>query len=86
MSMFTKSFWRATAERTVASIAGGALSVIGADAFGALNADWVGILSVALGAGVVSVLKALAAGAYDGNPSIGNAETTHAERGRHAAG
>lgn len=74
--MFTFVFWKATTERVVASIAGGALSVIGADAFGALEADWVGITSVALGAGVVALLKALAAGAKDGNPSLTNAETT----------
>lgn len=72
--MFTRAFWKATAERTVASIAGGALSVIGADTFGALEADWVGIASVALGAGVVAVLKALAVGYKDGNPSATNAE------------
>lgn len=72
--MFTKAFWKATAERTIASVAGGALSVIGADTFGALDADWVGIASVAAGAGVVSLLKALAVGYKDGNPSAINAE------------
>lgn len=82
--MFTRKFWKATAERAIASIAGGALSVIGVDAFGVIEADWVGICSVALGAGVVSVLKALAAGAYDGNPSIGSQETVD-EPGRHVA-
>lgn len=76
MSMFTKKFWKGTAERAIASVAGGALSVIGADAFGALEADWVGIASVAAGAGIVSVLKALAAGSKDGNPSLGNVEVT----------
>ena len=82
--MFTRKFWKATAERSIASVAGGALSVIGADAFGVLDADWVGIASVALGAGVVSVLKALAAGASDGNPSIGSQETVDAPD-RHVA-
>ena len=72
--MFTKAFWKATTERTVASIAGGALSVIGADTFGALEANWVGIASVAAGAGVVSLLKGLAVGYKDGNPSAINAE------------
>ena len=73
--MWTKSFWKATAERAVASVAGGALSVIGADVFGVVEADWQGIASVALGAGVVAVLKALAVGYKDGNPSATNAET-----------
>lgn len=73
--MFTLSFWKATAERIVASIAGGALGAIGADTFGVIQADWQGIASVALGAGVVSLLKALAFGGKDGNPSATNAET-----------
>jgi len=73
--MWTRAFWKATAERTIASIAGGALSVITVDTFGAVEADWLGIVSVALGAGVVAVLKALAVGYKDGNPSAINAET-----------
>lgn len=73
--MFTKAFWRATAERVVASVAGGALAAIGSDAFGVVEADWQGIASVALGAGVVALLKALAVGYKDGNPSATNAET-----------
>ena len=73
--MWTRAFWKATAERAIASVAGGALSVIGADVFGVVEADWQGIASVALGAGVVAVLKALAVGYKDGNPSATNAET-----------
>lgn len=72
--MWTRAFWKATAERTVASVAGGALSAIGFDTFGVIEADWVGIASVALGAGVVALLKALAVGYKDGNPSAINAE------------
>lgn len=72
--MFTLTFWKAALERIVASIAGGALAAINADAFGVIQADWQGIASVALGAGVVSLLKALAAGSRDGNPSLTNAE------------
>lgn len=59
--MFTRKFWSDTSERVVASVAGGALSVIGAGAFGVLDADWQTIASVALGTGVVSLLKALVA-------------------------
>lgn len=81
--MFTLAFWKATAERVVASIAGGALSVIGADAFGVVQADWIGIASIAGGAGVVALLKALAVGHKDGNPSAINAEVT--PRGKNAA-
>ena len=82
--MFTLVFWKATFERIIASIAGGALAIIGADTFGVVQADWLGIASVALGAGVVSLLKALAVGAKDGNPSTFNAETT--PDARHLAG
>lgn len=73
--MLTLAFWKATAERVVSSVAGGALAIIGADQFGVVHADWQGIASVALGAGVVSLLKALAVGSSDGNPSATNAET-----------
>ena len=76
--MFTIMFWKATAERVVASVAGGALGAIGADTFGVIQADWQGIVSVALGAGVVSLLKALAFGGKDGNPTATNAEVTPA--------
>lgn len=75
--MFTLAFWRATGERVVASIAGGALAAIGTDTFGVIQADWAGIASIALGAGVISLLKALAFGGKDGNPSATNAETTN---------
>lgn len=83
--MFTLAFWKGTIERVVASIAGGALSVIGADVFGVVQADWVGIASVALGAGVVSLLKALAAGSKDGNPSLTSAEHVTDYEPKHAA-
>ena len=75
MTIWTAAFWQATAERVISSIAGGALAVIGADVFGVVHADWAGIASVAAGAGVVSLLKALAANATTGNgPSMTNAE------------
>ncbi|GAB2519360.1 holin [Paramicrobacterium agarici] len=61
MKFITKKFWKATSERVISSIAGGALAVIGAGQFGVLDADWQTIGSIALGAGVVSLLKAFAA-------------------------
>lgn len=75
-SIWKGSFWKATAERVISSIAGGALSVIGADAFNIVDADWQSTVAVALGAGLVSLLKAIAAGAgsKDGSPSIGSVE------------
>lgn len=75
--MWSKPFWKATTERVVASVAGGALGVIGAGAFGVVEADWLAIASIGAGAGVVSLLKALASGYKDGNPSATNAEVIH---------
>lgn len=76
-SITTKAFWNATSERVVSSIAGGALGVLGAGAVGVLDVDWQNVASVALGAGVVSLLKALAASGVNGDgPSLTGAETT----------
>lgn len=74
MSIWTRAFWKAATERVIASVAGGALAVLGADAFNVLDTDWQGIAAVAAGAGVVSLLKAVAAGAGGSGPSVGNAE------------
>lgn len=70
--VWTTQFWKDTSERVISSVAGGALSVIGADQFGVLEADWTLIGSVALGTGVVSLLKAFTAGASTGSPSVGH--------------
>ena len=76
-NLTSKAFWSATAERVVSSIAGGALGVLGAGAVGALDVDWQNVASVAVGAGVVSLLKALAASSVNGDgPSLTGAETT----------
>lgn len=76
-NLTSKAFWEATSERVVSSVAGGALGVLGAGAVGALNVDWQNVASVALGAGIVSLLKALAASQVNGaGPSLTGAETT----------
>lgn len=59
--MFSAAYLKDLAERAVSSFAGGALSVVGVDAFSSFEADWPLVASVGLGAAVVSVLKALAA-------------------------
>lgn len=67
MSIWTSAFWKATTERALASVAGGALSVLGTNAIvPAFETDWRGVVSVALGAGLVSVLKALGANSANG--------------------
>ena len=74
--MLTLAFWRATLERVVSSIAGGALAALGSDALGVFDVDFAKVASVALLAGLVSLLKALLVGKVtDGGPSLGNAET-----------
>lgn len=76
MSM-DKKFWKATEERVISSVAGGALGVLGAGAVGALDVDWKNVVSVGVGAGIVSLLKAIAAANVNGDgPSLTGSETT----------
>lgn len=81
---YGKTFWLATTERVIASVAGGALAAIGTDAFDVLEVDAQAVTSVALLAGLVSLLKALAADSIGGHgPSVGGVEKL--TTGRHAA-
>lgn len=84
--MWTAAFWKATAERVVASIAGGALSAIGTDWVDLYEMDARAVTSIALGAGLVSLLKALAGEQFriggTAGPSWANESVT---RGRHVA-
>lgn len=77
-SIWTATFWKATAERVISSVAGGALAVIGAGMFSVADADWRSVSSIAAGAGVVSLLKALAANTASGGK--GPSATPKAER------
>lgn len=54
------AFWLQTLERALKTIAQSAVATIGADAFDVVNLDWAGVGSIALGAGVVSVLTSVA--------------------------
>lgn len=78
MSIWSKGFWKATAERVIASTAGGALAVLGTELFNVTEVDAGGVMGVALGAGLVSLLKALVAGATNGTPSVASVETPSA--------
>lgn len=73
-NIWSKGFWKGAAERVVASTAGGAVAVLGADLFGAFETDWQGVLSVAVGAGIFSLLKALASTGATGTLSVLGAE------------
>lgn len=82
---YGKAFWLATTERVIASIAGGAVSAIGTDAFDIIEVDAAAVVSIALGAGLVSLLKALGAGHIgDRGPSLGSVEALNV-KGRHEA-
>ena len=63
--IWSVSFWRGAGERAVKTFAQALVAVIGVGAVGLLDVDWIGALSAALLATVVSVLT-----------SIGNADFT----------
>jgi hypothetical protein len=56
------TFWLSAAERAVSTAAQAAVAVIGTDlVVSAVSVDWYYTASVALGAGILSVLKGIAA-------------------------
>lgn len=76
MNMWTKTFWKATAERAVSTAAQAAILVLGADQIDALDADWRLVGGFALGGAVLATLKALAAQRVTGDgPGLTDAET-----------
>lgn len=66
--MFTKTFWKDTAERAVKTFAQSLAAVLTAGATGVLDVDWVNALSVSLLATLVSVLTSFGSG-YVGDNS-----------------
>jgi len=58
--MFTRTFWRSTAERAVKSFAQSLLAILGISGLGLLDVDWVTTLSTAGMATLLSVLTSLA--------------------------
>lgn len=66
--MFTKTFWKDTAERAVKTFAQSLAAVLTAGATGVLDVDWMNALSVSLLATLVSVLTSLGSG-YVGDDS-----------------
>ena len=59
--MRTKSFWIDAAERTIRTIAQSLLALMGTDALGIVGLDWMQMFSVAIGAGLMSLLTSIVA-------------------------
>lgn len=85
MSIWTAQFWKATAERAIATAAQSALAALGTDLVGVLDIDAVAVLSLAGGGAVLSILKSIAATAATGSPSIGGGETLEPRVNTHRA-
>ena len=85
MSIWTGKFWKATTERAVSTAAQAALAGIGTDLVGVLDMDAVGLLSLAGGGAVLSILKSIAATAATGSPSAGGGETLEPRINTHRA-
>ena len=83
--MFTLTFWKATAERTIGTFAATVLGLAGTDTIGMLALDWPQIFAASGVIAGLTVLKCITvATATDGSPSAANVEALKT-RGRHAA-
>lgn len=58
----TKEFWKAVAIRAIRTVCQTAVALIGTNACGITEVEWLGVLSGAALAGVVSVLTSIATG------------------------
>jgi len=73
MTIWTKKFWKAAAERAVKTAAQSALLVIGADQVNAVAVDWAEVGGFAAGGLVLSLLFSLASDAL--GPGAGPSAT-----------
>lgn len=76
MSIWTKTFWKASIERAVKTVAQTGAALLVADGTGLLETSWVALASAAGMAGLVSLLTSIGSDALtDGSgPSLTNAE------------
>ncbi len=58
--MFSLEFWSYAGERAIKTVAQAALAFIGSGSIGLFAIDWAGLASVALGAGLLSLLTSVA--------------------------
>lgn len=61
MKLFTKTFWVYAGERAIKTAAQAAVAVLGSNTVAITNIDFVGLLSVAGGAALLSVLTSIVA-------------------------
>lgn len=85
MRLTSKAFWAATGERAVRTLAQSAAAALIAAGTGLVDSDWLGVLSVAGMAAVLSVLTSVgASGSGHDGPAITGPETVDYQP-RHAA-
>ena len=60
--MTDKNFWKATAIRAIKTMCQTAVALIGTNAAGVLDVDWVAVLSASALAGILSVLTSVGTG------------------------
>lgn len=58
----TKEFWKAVAIRAIRTVCQTAVALIGTNAVGVTDVNWIGVLSGSALAGIVSVLTSIATG------------------------
>jgi len=58
--IMTVAFWKMAGERAIKTVAQSALAFIGSGTVGLFDLNWPNLLSVALGAGLLSILTSIA--------------------------
>ena len=70
-TLATATFWKATAERAIKTVAQSAVALITAQATGLLDVEWLALASISGLAGLVSVLTSIASsGVGNDGPSL----------------
>ena len=83
--IWTKTFWKATAERAIRTAAQAAILVLGGEQINVISVDWVDTLGFAAGGAVLAVLTALVGSAVGGGdgPAFFDVERVTLDAGRH---
>ena len=57
--MFSIAFWSYSGERAIKTVAQAAIAFLGTGAIGLFAIDWASLISVSLGAGLLSILTSI---------------------------